>query len=166
MAIMRALPIFPVCFALALFTAFAIGGCAQNHPSIETTPLCIQVPPTLSTNEKKIGADIAAKLEQLKVDGSLKANYERAARSEWGKLSDANAELFIFLQAIDCYLQRPTPISQEMARELMNIVRARWGASQNIAGTTPNLSRLEKSKLSETIAGQESLKLYRKFGLE
>ena len=161
----RVLSLVPLTVVFIVLT-YGLTACKNGHDAtITTTTLCIQVPPTLSTNDKKMGVEIAAKLEQLKVDGSLKANYERTARSEWGKLSDANAELFIFLQAVDCYMARKTPISDAMARELIAIVRERWGSAKGIAGSTAKISRLEKSKLKETPEGQKSLELYQKLGM-
>jgi|SRR5579863_913975 len=111
--------------------------------SCVTTTSCITPPMTTNEIDKKKIVDITAKLDKLQSSGEIKTDFETTLKQNFDKLSDSNAALLLFLNAIDCYLQRGK-IGQDIARDMVSVVRARWGAANGLAGTMPTLTPIEQ----------------------
>src|SRR5438552_2149118 len=117
--------------------------CASGPPVLP----CITAPPghMLSQNDNTIAASLTTDLQKLgvKAGADLKAEFQSKVDADFDKLSDANVSLFLFLQAIDCYMKNGK-IGESIAKDMVAIVRARWGARQGLAGAPqPQLTPVE-----------------------
>ena len=112
----------PVLRALALSSLLA-AACSGPVQDIEVQ--CIQPPISrVSTdNDKIIG--LAAELEQLPVDGGLELLFDSKVDLEFARIVDCEAGLHLFLNAIDCYMQRGA-VGEEIARAMAQTVQNTW----------------------------------------
>jgi len=150
-----------LCIAL-LLGSFIFMGLTCRQPYDRS---CINPPKTNVESDKKLITDITAKLEQLQASGELKVDFENTVKQNFDKLSDSNAALLLFLNAIDCYLQRGK-VGQEAAREMVAIVRARWGAKNGLSGTLPNLTPVEKQIIGNSPNAPAILSRLEEFGIK
>lgn len=126
---------------LGLISFFSFTGCVTHS--------CITPPISSVDSDKKKIVDITAKLDKLQASGELKTDFETTLKQNFDKLNDSNAALLLFLNAIDCYLQRGK-VGQDVAREMVAVVRARWGAKNGLAGTLPTLTPVEKQIIDKS----------------
>ena len=143
-------------------------GCKNDNQSAAAKPTCIAVPPTTRETDKGAAATLALKLEQLKMSADLKAEFKNTLKEEFQKLSDSNMSLYLFLSAIECYTKAQTPISDEMARELMQLVKARYTAGNQLAGTPPDrLTPVERNLINKNPeVAPQIFELFSKFGVQ
>jgi hypothetical protein len=83
------------------------------------------------SEEKKRALDIRSQLEAaVNATGDVAAKYDMVVQSSFLKLSNRNITLYIFAQAINCYLRKGDTASQEMAKVLTKILRAELSRSE------------------------------------
>jgi hypothetical protein len=121
-----------------------------------TTPIaasCIQIPKELSSEEEKRALDIRSQLEAaVKSKSDVAAKFDMVVLSSFARLSDRNMTLYIFAQAINCYLKKGDPASQEMAKVMTEILRAELARS-NLHGplTAEEEAEIKKSPYANLI---------------
>jgi hypothetical protein len=112
-------------------------------------------PPTLAKDQREIGTAIAAKLSKLNSHGDLKVQFKNEVEENFAKLSDSNAALYLFLKAIDCILDKPTdakhpdPLREELARSMVETVRRKWGAENDVQSASGPLSPFERTLIQK-----------------
>jgi hypothetical protein len=144
--------------AIAALVGFS-GGC---HPQTHRLQ-CIVPPITEAHRDFKSATKVGVELEQLPINVELKANFKRILDDKFAVMSDENVALALFLNAIDCYLQRGPAgetIAIELARELMLMVKARWAAEKSLLGASLELTPIEKNILMKDESGWEALGQY------
>lgn len=140
-----------------------VAGLSMNGCCAKTS--CVKPPVVETKSDVKAAGDIAAKLEALKVDASLKAEFAQLIESQFAHLSDANAALLLFLSALDCYLQRGAP--EFLLKEMTGIVRARFAAAQGLLGApSDSLTPLERNVISKSRNAPLIFMRLREFGVE
>lgn len=147
---------------IAFVCALALGGCASIKPSPKG---CILPPPQASKAEQENFLKIAAKVEQLKVDGSLEVKFKTTVNEEWTKLNDDNAALYLFLKAIECFSKKSDPVSQEAARAMVGIVRDKYGSRLGRSSVGTKLSDYEREQIRRSKYAPEIMPLAERFRL-
>lgn len=132
-------------------------------PSVE----CIQ-PPALTNQEQTDKATNLANTLKSIVDSSakggdsdskFKANFSNALRTQYDELNDENVTLFLFSKAIDCYLQRNTPTSNEVAKQMTQLLIDRRREKQGAEGMGVPLTPGERGILSSDPNGKKALEV-------
>ena len=167
-------PLRPPTLAAALL-ALGLAGCGGKPTTTQDSGkgssssaqhgCVIEVPKTSDETQKKISAEIAAKLGRLAASTDLKGAYDSTVKTEYGRLSDENMALLLFLNAIHCYLQ-DGKVGEAIANQMAETVRQRWAAKKGISGTTPKLSPLEMRHIRESPYAAELTKRLQEFHLE
>ena len=126
---------------------------------------CITAPATSSEHDRSIMLKAEAELEQVPVSGNVQTGFKDIVKRQFDTISNEDKALFLFLTAIDCYLQRGV-VGEEVARQMAQLVRERWGARKGFSGTSPKtLEPIELRELSKTEDGKQILQLFRSLGL-
>ncbi|MEO0652309.1 MAG: hypothetical protein AAFZ65_16675 [Planctomycetota bacterium] len=105
----------PTVLLLTLLTA----GCAST-PDVG----CITPPPVLTASQRTTALEIAADLEAIP-KGNLAFDFQDAILLNFDRLSDPNACLYLYLKAIECYLDQGK-VGRDLAAELAGYVRVAW----------------------------------------
>lgn len=126
---------------------------------------CITPPLTHSESDRKAAIEISGKLEKIPISGTLKLDFEKTLKSDFDKLSDTNAALLLFLNAIDCYLQRGK-VGHEIAKEMAAIVRSKYAAAAGLQGTDAVLTPIERSLIQKSTEADKILGRLRQFGIQ
>jgi hypothetical protein len=151
-------------FLLTVAGCVLLSGC-RLHSDSPTYTSCIKPPPVKSDVDRSAEADIAAKLEKLQASGELKGDFNKVVNTDYDKLSDNNAALLLFLEAIDCLMDRGQ-IGEAVARQMADIVRARWGAREGLAGIAPTLTPVEKNFINASPEKDLIYARLREFGIQ
>ena len=117
---------------VAVASALAVPAC--------TPAPCITPPPMSTTEQDTFAASVAAQLQQLQAGGSLSASYTKIVQDTYDKLADNDKALYLFLLAIDCYL-KDGKAGRDVAREMADVVKARWSAREPAAARTLSIDR-------------------------
>ena len=110
---------------MKIFTAIpllAILSCCSHQP-------CITPPPMTTEEQNNVAASIAAQLAGAPATGSLSVSYSNIVKDSYDKLQDNDKALFLFLLAIDCYLNEGK-VGQDIAKNMAQAVQAKWGSKQ------------------------------------
>ena len=127
---------------------------------------CIQPPITLTEASKKSAFEATAKqLETLQIDASLKINFERTVKRQWGTLNDDNAALYLFLKAIECFGEKQNPFFQTVAQDLLKIVRDRYASEKGISSFTRKFSPIEAGQIRNSKYSDSLVPLAQRLGL-
>ncbi|TAH37006.1 MAG: hypothetical protein EYC70_08465 [Planctomycetota bacterium] len=105
---------------------------------------CIH-PPVLKTNsEVTVAVDIAGRLESLLAVSKdrLVPEFQQLVTQDFARLSDENASLLLFLNAIDCYMQRGA-VGLDLSNRMADIVRTRWAVALNLGSPGSHLTATE-----------------------
>ena len=134
-------------------------GCACITPAIEKENI---------KNTRVLEA--AAKLDKIQSSGNIKADFSKELDETFGKLSDSNTELYLFLTAIECYLKHGK-IGQAIAVDLAQGVRKKYLAMNPIlskypiAGISDQIHSLEQSVIRGGDHGEAILETYQRLGI-
>lgn len=136
-----------------------------NRPP--TTPSCIQ-PPTLATEEETRRAnDLANTLKSVvdesakgvNSDSKFKAAFSDALKTQYDKLSDENATLYLFSQAIFCYLNLKSEAGNHAAEQWTQMLIERHREKHHAMGAGQPLTLEERASLRSDPNGQKALEL-------
>jgi hypothetical protein len=136
-----------------------------------TQTTCIQVPELTTDAERKPALDVAAKLERLKIDANLQAQFTEVSKTTFQTVPEKQMGLLLLLRAVDCYLQHAdTPEKVEtiklLAPQLIATAREMWAASHGLKGTQPDrLSVKEIAILEKDPLGSQILAKFEKHGI-
>jgi hypothetical protein len=139
-------------------------GTVAEKEKPKTIGSCIRPPELSDSKENKIAGEISARLAKLPVNAQIKGEYETVVKEDFQKLSDSNAALLLFLRAIECFSKEG--VDPLIIRQMVEIVRARWGAAQGISGQEKKLTALERKLIAESPHGKEIMDILRKEDLE
>jgi hypothetical protein len=131
---------------------------------------CIAPPPAklLSDRETPFLANITADLQKIGLqDGpDVKDRFASRLQGEFDTLSDPNASLFLFLEAIDCYLKNGK-VGEDVARSMAGLVMTRWSAKQGLApAPSGGLSPDERNAIAASPLRNQILGLLVTVGIE
>jgi hypothetical protein len=144
---------------LAMFAILISGvGC-------HTATSCITPPITSSESDHTNAVDLSVQLTKIEASGDIKLSFENTVKQNFDKLNDSNAALLLFLNAIDCYLQRGK-IGHDVAIEMADVVRARWGAKNGLSGSSPTLSPIERQLIQKSPNSAIILGRLNEFGIQ
>ena len=143
--------------AMALASAATLGCCRNDH--------CVEPPLLKQESDKSVAIDIAAKLDKLPLTADLKTEFKDTLNQEFNKLSDKNASLLMFLQAIDCYL-KAGKAGEDLARQLFTLVRDWWAAIHDFRGLDNRISPAERAAIDESSFADQIYKYYKQFGVQ
>lgn len=101
---------------------------------------CIKPPPMSSEEQNTVAANIAAQLAGAPAGGSLSVSYSNILKETYDKLSDNDKALYLFLVAIDCYLE-DGKVGQEIAKQMAQAVQAKWAAKQPLTARSTKLEQ-------------------------
>ncbi len=90
---------------------------------------CITPPPMSTEEQNTVAASIAAQLAGAPATGSLSVSYSNIVKDTYDKLQDNDKALYLFLLAIECYLNEGQ-VGQDIAKGMAETVRAKWGTKQ------------------------------------
>jgi len=80
----------------------------------------------MSTSQQdSIAAGIALELAGAPASGNLKGSYSSIVNESYDKLADNDKALFLFLRAIECYLD-DGEAGQIIAQQMAKVVTSRW----------------------------------------
>jgi hypothetical protein len=120
---------------------------------------CLVPPPETNQSDSSQAGELAAKLEKLKDSADVKESYKSVINTTYGKLSQRNVELYLYLKTIDCLKIKP-----DLAKEIVIIVRAKYGNEHGNESLDSQLTNAEKKDLSETDAGRYVLRQFQAYG--
>lgn len=148
-----------IVYMLAVCSLCATGiGC-------ESTESCITVPATSSEKDRSVLIKAKAQLAQVPASGDLETRFNNIVKEEFDTISDEDKALFLFLTAIDCYLQRGA-VGEQIALDMSQTVRARWGARKGFSGAPDTLQPIELREIREAEDGDAILRLFRSLGIQ
>lgn len=151
--------------AASCLCALVMFGCGSTTDNAgKSIDSCIQPPASSVVGEDKVAVEVAAKLAELPIDASLKTEFSKLLKAEFGALSDRNASLLLFLRAIECYLKLGI-VGEEIARDLAKMVREEWSAQVGFRGKDGPLTPLEKAFIQKSSESSEILDLLGHFGV-
>lgn len=130
--------------ALVLFATSCSGG--PGHPDIDQ---CVYPPVSSVKDDQGHLIAVAAELDKLPLKGDVKLEFTRVAEQNFGQLSDKNATLLLFLNAIGCYLDKGE-IGQAVAMEMAATVRTIWASQEGLAGAEVDLTPIERSLIDRS----------------
>jgi biopolymer transport protein ExbD len=111
-------------FIVVSLIILAVAAVAFNLFRHEEPP-CIQIPQELSTEQSKKALDVRSQLESaIKGKGDVAAKYDTILKQNFAKLSERNVTLYLFVQAIDCYLKHGDQASRDIAKTMTELLRA------------------------------------------
>jgi hypothetical protein len=140
-----------------IVAVLVVGGVLYYIFSPRSPTSCIQIPVEISSEESKKAADIAAKAEAaIQGQADVAARYDTVLHQTFAKLSDRNVTLYIFAQAIECYLKHNNQASNDVANRMTELLRAELANSRGGEGltgplTAPEESDIKKSPYASTI---------------
>jgi hypothetical protein len=144
----------------------------QQQPPPDTRKAsCIQVQEVSNEDERKSVADLSAKLELVKLDASLKADFEQKSKVVFATLTEKEIAFLLLLRAIDCYLEKAdTPEKKDLVTkilpELLAIARDMWASSRDLKGAAgARLSLKERDLLEQSAYGKSILGELKKRGV-
>jgi len=108
---------------------------------------CITPPPMATSDQDTIAASIAAQLTAVPVGGSISGSYATVVTNTYDKLTDNDKALYLFLIAIQCYLN-DGKVGADIAKSMAAMVQAKW-AAKDTPGTQAPTSR---SSMTASIA--------------
>jgi len=112
---------------------------------------CIQIPKELSGEEEKKALDMRSQLEAaVEAKGDVVAKYGTVVQSSFAKLSDRNMTLYIFVQAISCYLKNGDAASQEVAKAMTELLRAELARGARHGDLRGPLTAEEKADIQKS----------------
>ncbi len=150
-----------VCVSVVLLLQL---GCSWGKSPI-VVDACIYPPIADNEVEKTALIETAGKLEKLKIDGNAKLNFTKVVKQNFETIPDEDKALDLFLKAIYCYLGKGK-VGKEIAKEMTEIVRIRWGASKGFAGITDKLTPIEKREIRKMSNADFILAQYKGLGIE
>jgi hypothetical protein len=116
-----------------------------------TSRPCIQIPKELSAEDAKKALDLKGELEAtVKGKGDVAAKYDTVVRDNFAKLSQRNMTLYLFSQAIDCYLKHGDQASKEVAKIMAETLRAELARSGGHASLTGPLTAEEEAEIKKS----------------
>jgi hypothetical protein len=111
---------------------------------------CPAVPESNVKEEQKLLAEIAANLSKLQIDAKAKTEFQHNLDVAYQKLSDDATTYVLFLRSINCFLDKNTPAANQMAADLMEILRLKVQQETRAKGFDPNrLSDAEHDYIAE-----------------
>ena len=113
--------------ALLALALVSFLGCSQET--------CIKPPPLKSEADRKAAVTIAAQLEKLNADATIKTDFGNVVNTAFDRLSEDNMTLFLLLSAIECYLKHGK-IGETVAQEMAQVVRTRWASKAGLMGAS------------------------------
>lgn len=100
-------------------------------------------PPESALRSDAKTLELAGKLKTAMESGDVKAGYKAVLDGSFGKLSEANTELYLFLKAIECYLKQGKPEGNEMARVMATMLRERLAVRSGVQSLQVRLTNTE-----------------------
>lgn len=126
---------------LTLLLAFLVSGCFWSRP-------CITPPPMATSDQNSMAASVSAQLAALPVGGSFSGSYSNIVTNSYDKLGDNDKSLYLFLLAIDCFLD-DGKIGQDIAKQMAKLIMAKWSErepkSREFSAFRGTISRSDKS---------------------
>jgi len=148
-------------FLLMVLSWFvALAGCAKK-------PCILPALQRQQITDKK-AVEVGGQLQQLPASGNLKTDFQKSVDQNFSQLPNEDMALFLFLTAIDCYLQRGEA-GKDIAATLAQGVREKYLSVKKFAGASPGpeLTALELAKLRESKQyGEQIIHLYRGLGFK
>ncbi len=128
-----------------------IAGCATTGIS-DIVP-CVAPPPknAASKTDYELGVKVAADLQKLggNVGAELKNAFETELNANFPKMSDENVALYLFLNAITCYLKNGK-VGEQVAIEMAATVRAKYGAKNKLMGVGEKVTPVERALIDKS----------------
>lgn len=124
----------------AIFLAIVSSCCTQHS--------CITPPPMTTDEQNSIAVGLAAQLASVPVGGSLSTTFSTIVKNEYDRLTDNDKTLFLFLQAIDCYL-KDGKVGQDIAKSMAKMVNDKWSSKETVAA--PPTARIDLPALRKKI---------------
>ncbi len=119
--------------------------------------------------QRDIAADIAGELETLpknKTEAEVKAGWKKQVEVNFGRLSDANMSLFLFLRAIECYLKHGQ-VGGEIAKILALDLKNWWSArAVGSMGGGTGLGEFELAEINKSRHRDEILRVLKSVGIK
>lgn len=125
----------------------------------------ITPPPTSTSADRTNAVEISSQLSKIVNAANITASFDSSVQNNFDKLSDSNAALLLFLNAIDCYLSHGK-IGQDVANQMAQVVKQRWGAANGLAGGMPTLSPIEKHIIAESPDSEAITARLNEFGIQ
>jgi hypothetical protein len=139
-----------------------LGGWLIFQPTKQTCH--ITPPPNTDKGDVKRAGDIAAKLQSAIKSADVKAEFASVLDTSYQTLSDRNVELYLYLTAIDCYLERNSESGNRIAEQMAALVRAKFANEQGNESLGGPLTPKEQAAIEAGREGQDILRLFHKFG--
>jgi hypothetical protein len=122
-----------------------------SRPTPPPVVSCIQIPRELSIEENNKALDVKAKVEAaIKGQGDVVAKYDTVLHEDFAKLSNRNVTLYIFVQAIDCYLQHGNQASNAAANSMTELLRAELAQNRGSESLTGPLTAEEEGDIRKS----------------
>jgi hypothetical protein len=139
--------------------------CAARPPIPCIAPPCVGSY-KYQTDEKS-ALDVSAKLQKIALDAGVKLQdeFKTVLEENFDKMSDSNVALYLFLNAIDCYL-KSGKVGQDVAKMMAGTVHTRWGSSKGFAGITPSLTPAERALIAPSPFANQILGAFTSLGIE
>ena len=134
--------------AAIAFLAATFISCCNHQP-------CIQPPPMSTDEENSVAISLAAQLANIPVGGSLSTTFSNIVKNEYSMLNDNDKTLYLFLTAIQCYLQEGK-VGEDIARQMAQIVKDKYDTK-----APPPTARVVPSEYRS-----KDQELLRKFGVK
>ncbi len=106
----------------AVLPLLVVLSCCSHQP-------CITPPPMTTEEQNNVAASIAAQLAGAPATGSLSASYSNIVKDTYDKLQDNDKALYLFLLAIECYLNEGK-VGEDIAKNMAQMVQIKWGSKQ------------------------------------
>jgi hypothetical protein len=101
-----------------------------------------------TSDQNSMAASVSAQLAALPVGGSFSGSYSNIVTNSYDKLGDNDKSLYLFLLAIDCFLD-DGKIGQDIAKQMAKLIMAKWSErepkSREFSAFRGTISRSDKS---------------------
>lgn len=138
--------------------------CLTGRPRLDS---CIQPPKLASEEQTQRANDLANTLKSVvdasakgvDSDSKFKAAFSDALKTHYDKLSDENATLYLFSQAIYCYLNLKSEAGNHAAEQWTQMLIERHREKHHAMGSGQPLTLEERASLRSDANGQKALEL-------
>jgi len=135
--------------------AFVMLCCIIQCACVSDSTSCIEPPLYSSTTDSDTGGRITIDLERIDAKAITTIGWSEVVTRNFAQLSDENAALLLFLNAIDCYLSRGD-IGMEVAKSMAESVREIWSARLGLKGSG-QLVPLERESIERSAGNADRI---------
>jgi hypothetical protein len=126
---------------------------------------CIHPPPLANEEQTQKANNVANALKgavnsgekSVDSDAKFKAAFSEALKTQYDELNDENVSFFLFSKAIYCYLQLNTKASNDVAKQLAQMLIDKHREKQGAQGTGEPLTAGERAALNADSNGKQAL---------